>query len=260
MANHAALRHAPACSVVASSAALATAGGKSGKSGALLPDRPVFELCDACVTPIMAVRVLSIALLAAVVLVGMLLTEEASALRAERFHRKKGHKKDHLKLALQHYLSNTELTEWLQAFEKRCKPIARLHQIGSSTEGRWDRVCRQCWGAGDLLPPPPPLAPDRFLGVQSPAAPVPTASHQLNELGASTPAGRCGPWRSATGRARRRRSRPSSTWATFTATSQRGARSRWRWPSGCAPTTTRAAATPAPSASCRACTSGWYPA
>ncbi len=43
---------------------------------------------------------------------------------------------DYVQLATQRYLSNTELTERLQDFEQRCKPIARLHKIGSSVGGR----------------------------------------------------------------------------------------------------------------------------
>lgn len=60
--------------------------------------------------------------------------------------------------ATQRYLSNEELGAWLKEFEQRCKPIAKVHQIGTSGQGR----CAPARGAaqtGQLLPPPPPPSP-----------------------------------------------------------------------------------------------------
>ena len=43
---------------------------------------------------------------------------------------------DYVAASLQRYLSNQELEEWLQGYEKRCKSIARLTSIGTSGGGR----------------------------------------------------------------------------------------------------------------------------
>ena len=82
------------------------------------------------------------------------LAQQSSGLRAESvaLKRKKKKKKseqqrqldetqqkqqeDYVQKALQGYLSNAELTERLQDFEKRCNHIASLSKIGSSVEGR----------------------------------------------------------------------------------------------------------------------------
>ena len=89
------------------------------------------------------------------------LAEQGSGLRAESAALKRAKKKkkddqagqldpaqqkpgeDYVQKALQGYLSNAELTERLQDFERRCKHIATLSKIGSSVEGRWAR--RQRW-------------------------------------------------------------------------------------------------------------------
>ena len=44
--------------------------------------------------------------------------------------------RDWVAASVQRYLSNQELGEWLEGYEKRCKGVAKLSTIGSSAEGR----------------------------------------------------------------------------------------------------------------------------
>lgn len=96
------------------------------------------------------------------------LAEQGSGLRAESAALKRAKKKkkddqaglvdpaqqkpgeDYVQKALQGYLSNAELTERLQDFERRCKHIATLSKIGSSVEGRWAARRRRRVGGGWL--------------------------------------------------------------------------------------------------------------